>query len=541
MKQIPLGTEDFKEIIEKNNYYVDKTKSIELIEQFGTSRKVILFTRPRRFGKTLFMSTLKYFYDIENKDENKKLFKGLYMESSPLFKVQGAYPVISLTMKSIESDDIQTLMNKILNNLVVHINKIKTFTNLTDSDEALLKRLDSGDKATLEEALLHISRFYYEHYHKKVVILIDEYEAPLLNALQKGCVKEVISFFSSFYSSALKTNPYLEKGILTGITRISQASIFSGLNNFIVYDYNKNDFSDTFGFTQEEVNQALKYYNLEPNKEAIKEYYDGYLFGESEIYNPWSILNFLVNKKLDFYWTNTSNVKLIEDLLYEAPIDIKQTYIELAKGIEVNYDDANFDKLVLEDLNDPERLFDFMIVSGYLNYNQLHKKIRIVNKEVLHSLPEMTKKSLFYNNKAYLKFKKGIIAANEKNIENGLNFLMQDVYSYFDFPEHTNESNYHIALATILAISGIGEVKSNQEAGLGRFDIGLINNNPERYSYIIEVKRANNKNEMDNLIESSIKKIEEKKYLNFLKNQKYKAIICFCFYQKEVKVKLITL
>ena len=537
MKQLPLGTEEFKEIIENNNYYVDKTKSIELIEEFGTSRKVFLFTRPRRFGKTLFLSTLKYFYDIDNKDENSKLFKGLYIEDSPFFNIQGTYPVISLTMKSIETSDIKKLKEKILNNLIIYINKIRTFGSISVSDKILLKKLDNGDETVIEEALLHLSRLYYEHYNKKVIILIDEYEAPLLNALQNGYHKEALDFFRTFYSSALKTNPYLEKGILTGITRISQASIFSGLNNFIVYDYNKDEFSDAFGFTQDEVNQALKYYNLEPNKELIKEYYDGYRFGYKEIYNPWSILNFLANKKLDFYWAATSSTKIIKDLLYSAPDSFKQTYIDLAAGNSVRLNDINFSQLVLESLNDPTKVFDFMIAAGYLNYDFKTKQAKIVNKEVLQSLPEITSKGLYENSQYYYDFKNALSNGNLVNLEKLTNNLFQNTFSYHDFPLNAKEVNYHIFLTTMLALLSIGTVKSNREAGSGRFDIVLDSYDEYDYSYVFEVKVAQTKDEIDTILDKGLLQIKEKNYLEAIKSKKLKAIVCFCFYNKDAKVK----
>ena len=537
MKNLPIGNEDFKEIIKNDSYYVDKTKSIEQLESFGTSNKVILFARPRRFGKTLFLSTLDCFYNIDNKNENKKLFKNLYIEKSSYFKNQGIYPVINISLKDVKGNTFNEMLHELFIEFSPVFDKVDTFKELGQNILNNYHKAKEINIPYFKKMLYFLTEIYYKRYNKKVILLIDEYEAPLLNALQEGYEKEALVFFTSFYSSALKTNPYLEKAVLTGITKITQSSIFSGLNNFIVYDYTKNDFSDTFGFTQDEVNTALKYYNLVPNQQLIKDYYDGYKIGSSEIYNPWSIINYLSSKKLDYYWTNTSNINIIEELLLNADLDIKQDYISLAKGQEINYDDAQFNKLVLEDLKDPERLFDFMIVSGYLNYNQQTKKIQVVNQEVLNFLPDLTKKSLFTNNTAYSKFKKGILTANPKSIELGLNMLLEDIFSYFDFPQNSKETNYHIALASILAISGIGEVKSNLEAGLGRFDIALINNDYDRYSYIIEVKRANTEEEIDILLEEGINQIKEKNYIDYLKNQKNKAIICFCFYKKEVKIK----
>ena len=535
MKLLPIGTEDFKKIIDSNYYYIDKTKSIEQVVE--SSAEVMLFTRPRRFGKTLFMSTLDYFYNVENKLENKKLFKNLYIEKSPCFKIQGTYPVINITMKNLEASNMEILKGKLRNYLQVYINKIKQFHNITSNDLELLERLNKGDEATIQEALLHLSRFFYQHYNKKVIILIDEYEAPLINAIQKGYQNEALDFFRSFYSSALKTNPYLEKAIVSGITRISQASIFSGLNNFTIYDHTSIDFADAFGFTQDEVSKALDDFNLNANEEIIKEYYDGYHFGSLEIYNPWSIINYLDKKKLDFYWTRTSNIEIIYELLQNASIEIKQKYLILARGEELILDEVKFNNLVLKNLTEPKRVFDFMIACGYLNYNLDTRKAKIVNKEILNSLPEITENGLFNENDNYLNFKQAIRECKLDKLEKIINLLFQETYSYFDFPKDAKETNYHIALATLLAVSNLGEVKSNLEAGLGRFDISLLSSIPERYSYIIEVKRANKKSDIDKLLDDGLKQIKANNYIDYLKNRENKAIVCFCFYQKEVRLK----
>ena len=535
MKLLPLGTEEFKKIINNNYYYIDKTKAIE--EVVKSSAEVLLFTRPRRFGKTLFMSTLDYFYNIENKDENKKLFKGLYIEKSPYFKNQGTSPVISISLKDINSASYLDMLKAIHLKLRKYFDTIDFFDDLPPnllSDYNKAKRLETEP---FKEIIKILTECYYKHYNKKVVLLIDEYEAPLLNAMQKGYQNEAVEFFKTFYSSALKTNNNLEKGILSGITRISQASIFSGLNNFTVFDYSSKDFADTFGFTQDEVNTALKYYNLEPNKDLIKEYYDGYHFGNLEIYNPWSILNYLASKKLDFYWTQTSNTKIINHLLFNAPASIKEKYIELAKGNKIKLKDINFSNLVLDDLNNPCKVFDFMIATGYLNFNLRTKDAKIVNKEVLKSLPEITSNSLFKDKDFYQEFRSAIRDGELNNLEKLTNDFFLDTYSYHDFPKDANELNYHNILTGMLALIGIGEVKSNREAGSGRYDISLVSYDNMDYSYIIEVKHAKSKQDIQKLLDKGIEQIKENNYIELIKDKEYKGIICFCFYKKEVKIK----
>ena len=536
MQKIPLGTEDFKKIIENHYYYVDKTKAIEGIVE--SSADVILFTRPRRFGKTLFLSTLNYFYNIENKDDNKLLFKNLYIAKSPSFNEQGKYPVINISLKDIQSNTFNDMLNNLKEKLVPIIEKLNLLNiKLQDTTKEILKRITDGDYVSLSNSLLTLSRIYYEYYNKKVIVLIDEYEAPLLNALDKGYVDQALDFFRVFYSSVLKSNPYLDRAVITGITRISQASIFSGLNNIIVEDITTNEFSDTFGFTQDEVNKALKYYNSEPDKKLIKEYYDGYHFGEYEIYNPWSIINYLHYKTISSYWSETANYEIIYKLLQKAKENIKKKYITLAQGQAIIHTDIKFKSLKIKDLNNPERLFDFMIATGFLNYNEDRYELKIVNQEVLKSLPEITENGLFSVNEDYTNFKSAISEGNFKLLEQSLNKLIRNNYSYFDFPANTNESNYHVLLTTLLILTGLGDIKSNLEAGLGRFDIALNSYNKMIFSYIIEVKRAHNKEEINKFLDEGIRQIKENNYLDFLKDKRRKGIICFCFYKKEVKIK----
>lgn len=397
MKELPLGTENFKEIIENNSYYVDKTKAIELIEKYSTNRKVILFTRPRRFGKTLFISTVDYFYNIENNKKNKELFNGLYIANSECISKQGKYPVINISLKDISGNNFAEMLNSLRNNFSSIIEKIDTFNDLTSESKRAFNNIKNVCKSDMELAIKTFTKIFYQHYNKKVILLIDEYEAPLLNSLEKGFQGEALDFFKSFFSSALKSNEYLEKGILTGITKISQSSIFSGLNNFIVYDYNSSDFNDTFGFTQDEVNTALRYYNLDANFESIKKYYDGYRFGNLDIYNPWSILNYLSTKELTSYWTKTGSTKIIIDMLKSSSDRNKEIYKKLLLGKEVFLPNVNPSNLLLDDLKKPDKVFDFMLSSGYLNYNNKTCFARIVNKEVLYSMPDITSEALFNN------------------------------------------------------------------------------------------------------------------------------------------------
>ena len=291
MKKIPIGIDDFKKIRENNYYYIDKTN---FIEEIGKNvGKTLLFTRPRRFGKTLNMSMLKYFFDIKNKEENKKLFQNLYIEKSDFFEEQGAYPVVYISLKGIKADTWENCLSGIktlLRELYEEYSFIKEKLSLSEQieyDKIWLKKEDGEYR----NALKNLTSFLYEYYKKEVILLIDEYDSPLINAYEYGFYDEAVLFFKVFYGEALKTNPYLRMGIMTGIIRVIKAGIFSDLNNLKVYSILEKEYSDFYGFTQEEVEKALKNFNIEYELPEVKAWYDGYRFGNSDVYNPWSILN----------------------------------------------------------------------------------------------------------------------------------------------------------------------------------------------------------------------------------------------------------
>ena len=316
MKKIPIGIEDFKMLISNNYFYIDKTKFIEEITNDGALVK--LFTRPRRFGKTLNMSMLKTFFDIREAEENKKLFDNLYIKNSPVFAEQGKYPVIFLSMKEIQSSNIDDCVEAV---------KI-LLESLFREFRGILKELDEFDKAAfMKYAMKQISieetkkglkilcDILFNYYKQQVIVLIDEYDAPLTYAYGHGYYKEAVDFFKTLYSNVLKTNSNLKMGVLTGAIRVAQAGIFSDLNNLKVNTILNKAYDEYFGLSQEEVENTLKYYNLEYQIEEVKSWYDGYKFGNAEVYNPWSILNYIDDKELKPYWINTSGNVLIKELL----------------------------------------------------------------------------------------------------------------------------------------------------------------------------------------------------------------------------------
>ena len=386
-KSIGIGIENFKKVINENCYYVDKTKYIEDI--LKDKSEIKLFTRPRRFGKTLNMSTLKYFFDIHNKDENRKLFSGLDIEKSPYFSEQGQYPVVFISLKGIKNNswkDALFNIKSLLRELYEEFSFIKNSLSSSEQDEfdKIWFKKDDGE---YENALKNLTTYLYKYYKKEVILLIDEYDSPLISAYKYQYYEDASTFFKIFYGEALKTNSYLKMGIMTGIIRVVKAGIFSDLNNLKVYSILDDFYSDFFGFTQNEVEQALKYFGIEYEISQVKTWYDGYKLGNSDIYNPWSILNFLSDRKIRPYWIDTSDNFLIKDILKNVDIDTMDTLQKLFLGENVKVSINGYSDLssLLEQLD----LWEFLLFSGYLTINEKVGEdyvdiysLRIPNREV---------------------------------------------------------------------------------------------------------------------------------------------------------------
>ena len=299
MKRIPIGLSNFKHLIEEDFYYFDKTKFIDEIIQDGAQVK--LFTRPRRFGKTLNMSMLKYFFDIKEAEENRKIFKDLYIEKTESFKEQGQYPVIFLSLKDLKARTWEIMEKDIKSTVAsLFLEYEDLYYELGEFDKPLFKKIATKEEGieNLKEALKVLVKILYKKYNEKVVVLIDEYDSPLVSAYINGYYEKVKNFFKTFYSTVLKDNTYLQMGILTGIIRVIKAGIFSDLNNLRTYTILSDDYTDSYGLTEEEVEKSLKDYGIGQEISKVKDWYDGYKFGDSEVYNPWSILNFLQYKEL---------------------------------------------------------------------------------------------------------------------------------------------------------------------------------------------------------------------------------------------------
>ena len=392
-KAVPVGIEDFERIINEDYYYVDKTILIE--ELLINRAPVTLFTRPRRFGKTLNMSMIKSFFDIKNKEENKKLFENLKISNSEYMSEQGKYPVIFISLKDLKGNSWEEnfiLIKKYIKNIYME------FYNLKDKLNPIFK--NDFEKIVMEKedadwlyALKNLSNYLYEYYGEKAIILIDEYDAPIINAFDKGYYNEAINFFQTFYSSALKTNNSLKYGILTGITRIIKEGIFSGLNNLYVNTILSRDYSEYFGLLESEVIEMLDYFGMKYKIEEVREWYNGYIFGESEVYNPWSIVNYIREKEIKAYWANVSGNTLLENMLNHARESVYEDLKRFTDGesIEKYISDGTTIKSLLS--NDNE-IWQLLLYSGYLTKDRKQKEIdvtteytdvynlRIPNKEI---------------------------------------------------------------------------------------------------------------------------------------------------------------
>ena len=541
MKKLPIGLSDFKELIEENYYYFDKTNFIDEVIKDGS--KVKLFARPRRFGKTLNMSMLKYFFDVKEAEENRKLFKNLYIEKTENFREQGQYPVVFLSLKDLKADNWESMVNylKVL------------ISNLCLENRYLLKNLDSFDKAlfenyinknakieSLKDTLKFLTRILYEKYNKKVIILIDEYDAPLVSAYHNKYYDNAKDFFKTFYSSVLKDNTYLQMGVMTGIIRVIKAGIFSDLNNLSTYTILSDFYPNCYGLTEEEVKKSLIDYNLEYEMGDVKDWYDGYRFGKSEVYNPWSILNFLHAKELRAYWVDTSGNDLINDVLKIVRKDIIRDLKKLfdGEGLRQNLSGtSDLSRLLSE-----EEIWELMLFSGYLTIQE-----KIDNKNYILRLPNKEVKELFKDTFIERYFGRGnkLIDLMEALTENRIGDYeetLQDILlksvSYND-TKKGNEAFYHgFILGMSLYLEGEYIVKSNIESGLGRYDVSIEPKNKDKRGYILEFKATDNVDKLEEISKEALRQIEEGKYSSTLKQTDTKEIlylgIAFC--GKQIKV-----
>ncbi|ALF22699.1 ATP-binding protein [Fusobacterium animalis] len=538
-KGIGVGIEDFKKIIEEDCYYFDKTNYIEELLKDRTEIK--LFTRPRRFGKTLNMTTLKYFFDVKNAEENRKLFKNLYIEKSEYFKEQGQYPVIFITMKDLKKNTWEQMnfaVKSLISNLYNEFEFIREKLNEKDliEFEKIWFKKEDGD---YDNSLRLLSEYLYNYYQKKVVLLIDEYDNPLIVANQNGYYKEAINFYRNLYSSALKTNSNLKMGVLTGIVQVAKEGIFSGLNNVITYNILGNDFETFFGLSEEEVENSLKYFELEYEIEDVKKWYDGYKFGDIEVYNPWSIINYLRTKKLQAYWVNTSDNALIYDNLKNSTVDVFNNLQTLFEGKEIKKEISPF--FTFEELSKFDGIWQLMVYNGYLKINE-----KLSNDEYMIKIPNYEIQTFFkkgfidkflvsgnYFNPMMDALLDGDIEEFERRLQNI--FLVNT--SFYDLK---GEKVYHsLFLGMLIWLRDKYEVKSNGERGHGRYDAMLIPLDKIKPAYVFEFKVSKTIKGLNAKAEEALTQIKEKQYDAGLKGLGISKVyrIGIAFKGKNVKVK----
>ena len=544
-KAVPVGIEDFERIINEDYYYVDKTLLIE--ELLINRAPVTLFTRPRRFGKTLNMSMLKYFFDVKNKEENKKLFENLKIYNSEYMSEQGKYPVIFISLKDLKGDTWEECLKRL---------KLFIF-DLYAEFEYIREKMNEWDKRKFEKVLYEkedadyimslkfLADSLYKYYGEKAIILIDEYDAPIINAFDKGYYNEAVNFFQTFYSSALKTNNSLKYGVLTGITRIIKEGIFSGLNNLKVDTILNKKYSEYFGLLESEVIEMLDYFGMKYKIEEVKEWYNGYLFGESEVYNPWSIVNYIDNGEIKAYWANVSGNTLLENMLDHAGESVYDDLKRFTDGesIEKYISDGTTIKSLLS--NDDE-IWQLLLYSGYLTKAKNQEKesdsniynLKIPNKEIRKYFGNMFLNRFFGTEVKTNTLIKALENGDIKKFEKTLGEIMINMLSHFDLDKEMEKIYQVFMIGLVGFLMGKYEIISNDESGYGRYDLAMIPIKSNEKAYLMEFKISKTKKGMEEKAEKALKQIDEKKYDTKLKARGIKNIlkIGIAFYGKEVKV-----
>ncbi|BBM39079.1 hypothetical protein JCM16775_1790 [Leptotrichia hofstadii] len=549
-KAAPVGVENFERIIKDGYYYVDKSLLIEKMIENRTP--VTLFTRPRRFGKTLNMSMLKYFFDVENKKENRKLFENLKISNSKYMSEQGKYPVIFISLKDLKEnsweeclESLKDIMYKVFNEYEFLKEKLN-FVEKRQFDKIWEM---TGNEKNFKTSLLDLSKYLNKYYSKKVIVLIDEYDSPIINAFDKGYYNEAIEFFQVFYSSALKTNDSLKYGILTGITRIIKEGIFSGLNNLYVNTVLSKNYAEYFGLLESEVIEMLDYFNMKYKIEEVRSWYNGYLFGNEQIYNPWSIVNYLREKEIKSYWANVSGNTLLENMLDNAG---ESVYADLKKftdgqSVEKYISDGTTIKSLLSSNDEIWQLF---LYSGYLTKAEKQREIdvtsdytnvynlKIPNREIRSYFG-----SLFLNRFFGTEVKTNILIKaleNEdiKKFEKTLGEIMINMLSHFDLDSEMEKIYQVFMIGLVGFLMGRYEIISNNESGHGRYDLAMIPIKSNEKAYLMEFKISKTEKGMSAKAEEALKQIDEKKYDTRLKARGIKNIlkIGIAFYGKSVKV-----
>lgn len=536
-----MGIENFKTMIDKSAYYVDKTNFIEDV----LNEQVVSYTRPRRFGKTLNMSMLYYFFSIKEK-ENAYLFDGLNIsKNKEALKHQNKYPTIFISLKEMKNLTFDAQISSFSNVIYELLEKnleILSSDQLSDTTKDILNKLHNRSSSfeDLKISLRVITNALYTYYQQKVIVLIDEYDVPLQAAYQNNYYEEMVEFLRSVFSSALKTNDALEKGVMTGCLRISKESIFTGLNNFTAYSVLNNISSEFFGFTELEVKQLLKDYNLSEKMDEVKEWYDGYQFGNNEIYNPWSTLMYVKNIMQDVsfkpisFWANTSGNDLVVKYIQNGDKKLRKEFDLLMNGQSlIKYIKP---ELTYREMDNINNIYSFLLLTGYLKVikdrGENQYELVIPNKEVY----EIYKQSFMSYFEDYTTSKKNelyqeLVDGDAKKVNLLLNDILLRSISYFD----NQESFYHGFLVGLL---NDYEVVSNRESGNGRFDVCVLPENILGTVVLIECKHSISEDDLIDDAKEGARQIVEQKYLEEHKFKKYENVIGYgiSFYKKQCYV-----
>ena len=532
---VGIGIQDFLELRENHKFYIDKTSFIK--EWWESGDSVTLITRPRRFGKTLNMSMVEEFFSV-NYAGRGDLFEGLSIwEEGKYQKLQGTYPVISLSFARVKDTDYESTAHHIQELLMKEYEKhcfLMDSNVLSDVEKAYYQRMREEMKPLDVSMSLHnLSDFLSRYYGKKVIILLDEYDTPMQEAYVNGFWEEMVAFIRSLFNSTFKTNPYMGRAIMTGITRVSKESVFSDLNNLKVVTTTSNEYATAFGFTEEEVFAALEQCGLGEEKEKVKEWYDGFVFGEQEdIYNPWSILNFLDTGEYATYWANTSSNSLVGKLIREGNGAIKKQFEELLQGkhLRVPIDE----QIVYNQLDDNEEaVWSLLLASGYLkvlDYDRLGDlelgeealyELAVTNREVRIMFDGLVRSWFKKTNADYNDFIKAMLMKDVDAMNEYMNQMSLELFSSFDTGKRTSkkaqpERFYHgFVLGLMVDLQREYMVTSNRESGFGRYDVVIEPKNPEKNpAIIIEFKVFNTKREasLEDTVKAALAQIEEKRY-----------------------------
>ncbi len=555
MYGIGIGQSDFKALRIRKNYYIDKTMYIKDI--IDNKAAVVLITRPRRFGKTLNMSMLKYYFDCTKKD-SKELFEGLkIMEQDEKYTSKlGYYPCIYLTLKDaglISYEMMIMQLKTIMMELYYENRYLLEKAEMAPGERNLFNKILAAEanEVDLINSVKILSKILSNYYNKPVMLFLDEYDVPLQAAYTNSYYEKGIAFYKMFYGTTFKDNQYLEKTILTGVSRVAKESIFSGANNFKVYTVLDDEFSDDFGITEKEMDKIIQDFEVQDEKEEIKKWYDGYTIGNTEgIYNPWSILNYLTDRKLMPYWVNTSSNDLIK-LILKNSVTVKEKIEQLLRDEEIEVP-INLDTVIVGIEQNEENIWGLLLGTGYLKVTEVVDlatgmyKVKIPNYEIKFLFQTIVRE--WFNDKVIGNnlntILKDLVTLKLDEFEKKFKVLVTQMFSYMDVGENTAENFYHaFVLGMLVGLKDSYYVKSNRESGYGRYDIMLEPKDKNGNSFIMEFKVLENKEEktIEDTIENAKKQIEERKYEEDLQEKGYTNItkMVFAFKGKEVKMQIV--